>query len=65
MSGSFVLFFLGQTSARALMFGSRNKTHVFLRTGCIVGEKILKITGTWMEKENYPMHGQASQDSLY
>ena len=28
-------------------------------------EKILKITGTWMEKENYRMHGQASQDSSY
>ena len=28
-------------------------------------EKILKIIGTWMEKENYRMHGQASQDSSY
>ena len=24
---------------------------------------MLKITGTWMEKENYRMHGEASQDS--
>ena len=28
-------------------------------------EKILMITGTWMEKENYQMYGQVSQDSLY
>ena len=27
--------------------------------------RILTITGTWMEKENYQMHGQVSQDSLY
>ena len=31
----------------------------------VMMEKILKITGTWMEKENYQMHGQASQDSFY
>ena len=28
-------------------------------------ENKLKITGTLMEKENYQMHGQASQDSSY
>ena len=28
-------------------------------------EKMLMITGTWMEKENYQMHGQVSQDSSY
>ena len=28
-------------------------------------ENILTITGSWMEKENYQMHGQASQDSFY
>ena len=28
-------------------------------------EKILPITGTWMEKEDYQMHGQASQDTFY
>ena len=28
-------------------------------------EKILKITGTWMETENYLMHGQDSQESFY
>ena len=38
---------------------TRKKTYVI---GCIVGEKILMITGTWMEKENYQMHGQVSQD---
>ena len=27
-------------------------------------KKKLMITGTWMEKENYLMHGQASQDSF-
>ena len=27
--------------------------------------KILKITGTWMEKENCQMHGQDSQDLFY
>ena len=27
--------------------------------------KLLKITGTWMEKENYQMHGQVSQDLFY
>ena len=30
--------------------------------GCIDGENTLKITGTWMEKENYWMYGEASQD---
>ena len=25
----------------------------------------LMITGTWREKKNYQMHGQASQDSFY
>ena len=28
-------------------------------------EKIVKITGTWMEKKNCQMHGQASQDLFY
>ena len=28
-------------------------------------EKILKITGTWMEKKNCQMHGQDSQDVFY
>ena len=28
-------------------------------------EKILKITGTWMEKKNCQMHGQDSQDLFY
>ena len=28
-------------------------------------EKILMIAGTWMEKANFQMHGQASQDSFY
>ena len=28
-------------------------------------KKILKITGTWMDKKNCLMHGQASQDSSY
>ena len=28
-------------------------------------KNILKTTETWMEKENYLMHGQASQDSPY
>ena len=28
-------------------------------------EKILMIIGTWMEKENYQMHGQVSQDLFY
>ena len=28
----------------------------------VMMEKILMITGTWMEKENYQMHGRASQD---
>ena len=28
-------------------------------------KNILKITGMWMKKENYQMHGQASQDSFY
>ena len=28
-------------------------------------EKILMINGTQMEKENYQMYGQASQDSFY
>ena len=28
-------------------------------------EKILMITGTWMEKENYQMPGQVTQDSFY
>ena len=28
-------------------------------------EKILKITGTWMEEENDRIHGQASKDSSY
>ena len=27
-------------------------------------KNILMIAGTWMEKENYQMHGQASQDSF-
>ena len=27
-------------------------------------EKILKITGTWMEKKNCQMHGQASRESF-
>ena len=31
----------------------------------VLMEKILMIAGTWMEKENYQMHGQVSQDSLY
>ena len=31
----------------------------------VLMENILKITGTRMEKENYRMHGQASQDSSY
>ena len=31
----------------------------------VIMEKILKIIGTWMEKENYQMHGQVSQDSFY
>ena len=25
----------------------------------------MKITGTWMEKKNCQMHGQASQESFY
>ena len=28
-------------------------------------EKILKITGTWMEKKNCQMHGHDSQDLFY
>ena len=28
-------------------------------------KNILMIIGTWMEKENYQMHGQASQDSFH
>ena len=35
-------------------------THTSLE---VLLEKILKITGTWMENENYQMHGQTSQDS--
>ena len=31
----------------------------------VLMEKILKITGTWMEKRSCQMHGQASQDSFY
>ena len=31
----------------------------------VMMEKILMITATWMEKENYQMHGQVSQDSCY
>ena len=30
----------------------------------VMFEKILMTTGTWMEKDNYQMHGQASQDSF-
>ena len=37
------------------------KTHTSLD---VLLEKILKITGTWMEKKNCQMHGQASQDSF-
>ena len=28
----------------------------------LLEKHILMITGTWMEKENYQMHGLASQD---
>ena len=31
----------------------------------VLWENRWMITGTWMEKENYLMHGQASQDSFY
>ena len=27
--------------------------------------KVLMMTGTWMDKENYQMHGQVSRDSFY
>ena len=40
---------------------SRN-THTSLD---VMLEKILMITGTWMEKENCQMHGQVSQDSFF
>ena len=40
---------------------SRN-THTSLD---VLLEKILMIIGTCMEKENYQIHGQASQDPFY
>ena len=57
-------------------FTRREKNHFLLRwststlpeihiIGSIVGQFFLMITGTWMEKENYQMHEQDSQDSFY
>ena len=41
-------------------------TEVHRRTSLdVLLENILMITGTWMENENYQMHGQASQDSFH
>ena len=40
-------------------------TRTYDTTLDVMLENILKITGTLMEKENYQMHGQVSQDSLY
>ena len=31
----------------------------------VMMEKMFIITGTWMEKEDYRVHGQVSQDSFY
>ena len=50
--------FLFQWSASTLP-----EQHMFHRMYC--WRKMLMITGTWMEKKNYLMHGQASQDSSY
>ena len=35
------------------------------RNSDVTSENILKIIGTWMEKEKCRMHGQVSHDSLY
>ena len=40
---------------------SERHTHLWM----YCWRKILKIFWTWMEKKNYLMHGQASQDSSY
>ena len=43
--------------------GNLQETHIHHWMFC--WRKIWMITGTWMEKENCQMHGQASQDSFY